>query len=578
MITVPIEIGDVILTGKFKNHKVTVQEIGIDDYGLPTVNGKGIMKIRIAKLMPKKVEEMSTIKEAPAKNIPKIQKLVDAVNVLIQSAVDSDGDPLMVVDNSGTWEEPMIYEPVVYSNGRLKFTYTEPYSGNKKKVDVVNSRDMQFEGIPMLRDLSKWYRKAIKDNNSGKIQTESKMKLSKKETIAIKKVLRKRISEGIDNRSIDVKIKKENETYWLFLQLDNDKEENITNVGFETIELARHAARMKGFNIVGDKEDKQEDSFNKLPDSATPPKPDAREKTPSTEKPKEIDLGKEKTIKLEETIKKLIRKEISRVTESNQKKKKSLTEVYSEKDLNFVDGKAVLKKGNKILAKVYDRAVFYPANNLKSGYPKNEPYSLEMSVGSRGCSSLEEVLMYLNKYLSEGVLTEAPKMTKKIEQALLELKKCQDILAKANAQIAAIKKKVNFDKIQKRADELLKEQLWDFLEELKKDQSRIVKLKGIVMNINRHQASPITYEYEKVLDKIMEWVNQDVKLKIAAELKACEKLGKTKANISFTTEGVGDVWDSIKNFFSRFIPALKAKGEKIDAGIADLEQQLSEIE
>ncbi len=53
-IVVPIEIGDVILTGKFKNHRVTVQEIGTDDYGLPTVNGKGIMKIRVQKLMPKK--------------------------------------------------------------------------------------------------------------------------------------------------------------------------------------------------------------------------------------------------------------------------------------------------------------------------------------------------------------------------------------------------------------------------------------------------------------------------------------------------------------------------------------------
>jgi hypothetical protein len=362
------------------------------------------------------------------------------------------------------------------------------------------------------------------------------------------------------SKGVFINIKKEDGKFWFYIDTP-DGAECISNVGFPTKEAAEHAALTKGFNV-------------EMPKTVEVPKSSKRETTKGTEKPKEIDLGKEKTIKLEETIKKLIRKEISRVTESNQKKKKSLTEVYSEKDLNFVDGKAVLKKGNKIVAKVYDRAVYYPANNLKSGYPKNEPYSLEMSVGSRGCSSLEEVLVYLNKYLSEGVLTEAPKMTKKIEQALLELKECQDILAKANAQIAAIKKKVNFDKIQKRADELLKEQLWDFLEELKKDESRIVKLKGIVMNINRHQASPITYEYEKVLDKVMEWVNQDVKLKIAAELKACEKLGKTKANISFTTEGVGDIWDSIKNYFGRLIPALQSKGEKIDAAIAELEQQV----
>jgi hypothetical protein len=51
MIQIPIEIGDTILTGKFRNKKVTVKEIGIDPNGSPTVNGKTILKIRIAKLM-----------------------------------------------------------------------------------------------------------------------------------------------------------------------------------------------------------------------------------------------------------------------------------------------------------------------------------------------------------------------------------------------------------------------------------------------------------------------------------------------------------------------------------------------
>jgi uncharacterized protein YukE len=51
MIQIPIEIGDTILTGKFRNKKVTVKEIGKDEHGSPTVNGKTILKIRIAKLM-----------------------------------------------------------------------------------------------------------------------------------------------------------------------------------------------------------------------------------------------------------------------------------------------------------------------------------------------------------------------------------------------------------------------------------------------------------------------------------------------------------------------------------------------
>lgn len=49
MIQIPIEIGDVILRGKFRNKKVVVKSIGVDEYGAPTVNGKSILSIRLTK-------------------------------------------------------------------------------------------------------------------------------------------------------------------------------------------------------------------------------------------------------------------------------------------------------------------------------------------------------------------------------------------------------------------------------------------------------------------------------------------------------------------------------------------------
>lgn len=49
MIQIPIEIGDVILRGKFRNKKVVVKSIGVDEYGAPTVNGKSILSIRLIK-------------------------------------------------------------------------------------------------------------------------------------------------------------------------------------------------------------------------------------------------------------------------------------------------------------------------------------------------------------------------------------------------------------------------------------------------------------------------------------------------------------------------------------------------
>lgn len=53
-IKLDIKIGDTILTGKWRNHKEVVKEIGEDENGLPTINGKSILKIRIEKLMKKK--------------------------------------------------------------------------------------------------------------------------------------------------------------------------------------------------------------------------------------------------------------------------------------------------------------------------------------------------------------------------------------------------------------------------------------------------------------------------------------------------------------------------------------------
>jgi hypothetical protein len=37
---------DGIYTGRFKNKKTTVKTIGVDEHGMPTVNGKPVMNFR----------------------------------------------------------------------------------------------------------------------------------------------------------------------------------------------------------------------------------------------------------------------------------------------------------------------------------------------------------------------------------------------------------------------------------------------------------------------------------------------------------------------------------------------------
>lgn len=70
MLCIDLEIGDVILGGRFKNKRMVVKELGTDELGQPTVNGKPLLKYRIEKKLPdekksKKTLEMENTKLAP---------------------------------------------------------------------------------------------------------------------------------------------------------------------------------------------------------------------------------------------------------------------------------------------------------------------------------------------------------------------------------------------------------------------------------------------------------------------------------------------------------------------------------
>ena len=47
-IVLDVNVGDVILGGRFKNKKVVVKSIGKDEHGMPTINGRKVVNFRIA--------------------------------------------------------------------------------------------------------------------------------------------------------------------------------------------------------------------------------------------------------------------------------------------------------------------------------------------------------------------------------------------------------------------------------------------------------------------------------------------------------------------------------------------------
>ena len=109
-------------------------------------------------------------------NIPTIERKVEEVNRLIKLGNDND---IEVVDNSSTWQSPMKYKTIKYSNGVLYVEYRELdlYSylkGRGEKYEVKKEKTTKNDdsygfgaGVTqryVLNDIAKMYRKALKVN------------------------------------------------------------------------------------------------------------------------------------------------------------------------------------------------------------------------------------------------------------------------------------------------------------------------------------------------------------------------------------------------------------------------------
>ena len=62
-LTLDIEIGDILLGGRYKNKRIIVKEMGVDDLGQPTINGTPILKFRIEKHLPDEKKSKKTLIE-----------------------------------------------------------------------------------------------------------------------------------------------------------------------------------------------------------------------------------------------------------------------------------------------------------------------------------------------------------------------------------------------------------------------------------------------------------------------------------------------------------------------------------
>jgi len=61
VIELDIEVGDIVLGGKYRNKRIVVKDIGKDDLGQPTINGKSILNFRIEKHLPDDKKSKKTL-------------------------------------------------------------------------------------------------------------------------------------------------------------------------------------------------------------------------------------------------------------------------------------------------------------------------------------------------------------------------------------------------------------------------------------------------------------------------------------------------------------------------------------
>ena len=67
-IELDIEVGDILLGGKYKNKRTVVKEIGEDDIGQPTINGKPLLNFRIEKQLPDSKKSKQTLEDEKKKS------------------------------------------------------------------------------------------------------------------------------------------------------------------------------------------------------------------------------------------------------------------------------------------------------------------------------------------------------------------------------------------------------------------------------------------------------------------------------------------------------------------------------
>ena len=145
-VNIPVNIGDTILTGRFKNKKTVVKKIGKDEHGMPTINGRKATTFRIHKrvnIFDKEIDECLAVAKKFGDDIV-IGKNRDRnynPNLKVVRELSGYGVEICyVVDQDTDWTEGMNSEGIGLVNSAL-FVKRDEKDFDKSKKKLAQSKD-----------------------------------------------------------------------------------------------------------------------------------------------------------------------------------------------------------------------------------------------------------------------------------------------------------------------------------------------------------------------------------------------------------------------------------------------------
>lgn len=382
------------------------------------------------------------------------------------------------------------------------------------------------------------------------------------------------ISKGITEMATKVKIKKDNGKYNLYrCTADGDEETPVNKFPYDTEEQAITTAIYKGFD-VGEQAPKSRKTYLIKNEEIPRVKYD---------KPKEIELGIEREVKLENLIRKMIKKNIN-IAES--KTFSDLKQYIEQADLYGWQNVLEVLRDNKYDSMSYTKSSIptqgSPTIDLRTKLPKfNDTVTIDKVTSDKDGNIIVKTNLSYLKFWKDNIKEQFSNKKKLREIDITDpetVKKVEDYARLANemdrlkAQLKALEKQFT----------PLDDEFVAMLDAVDETKERAIRTKNILITIKKKGYEAKSFRYKEGFELYFSKVNKAMKKmgedclaatmtmkKVSSSLAVQKMQDENKLNEAGLLSGI---WNKLKNFISKFTTKIKQQGQSVDKDLNKLEQ------